>query len=204
METICIFGASTTWGAWDLEKGGWTMRLWAYVGNRKGENARWIYNLGIPGATSNMVLTSFENEAKNRWWGEVNQGLIFEIGINDAAFDFDTKESQVSLEKFSDNLEEIIKKAKNLTDNLVFIGLRNCDETKTVPVSWCHLCYTNAKLQEYNRVTKEVCVRNNVFFLEPPHLGEASDFYDGLHPNASGHEKIFQTVKNFLEAKKWI
>jgi len=27
MATICVFGDSTAWGAWDLERGGWVNRL---------------------------------------------------------------------------------------------------------------------------------------------------------------------------------
>ena len=30
------------------------------------------------------------------------------------------------------------------------------------------------------------------------------DFDDGLHPNAQGHRKIFEKVKDFLVENKWI
>ncbi len=33
---------------------------------------------------------------------------------------------------------------------------------------------------------------------------EKEDFDDGLHPNAAGHEKIFEQVRDFLIEKRWI
>ncbi len=200
MNSICIFGASTTWGAWDLEKGGWINRLWLHAAQFPDDRYVEIFNLGISGETAAGLLSRFEAEAKARG----ADALIFQMGGNDAAFDNDTKIAQMSLEKFRTNLEEIIVRAKRVTSNIIFIGLKNCDETKTMPVSWCNLCYSNAKLQEYNEVMKEGCAQKGVLFLEPPHLDVATDFDDGLHPNALGHEKIFQSVKGFLEEKKWI
>jgi len=35
-------------------------------------------------------------------------------------------------------------------------------------------------------------------------LLDNNDFDDGLHPNAQGHEKIFNQVKDFLIEKGWI
>ena len=35
-------------------------------------------------------------------------------------------------------------------------------------------------------------------------LDPYEDFEDGLHPNTSGHEKIFGQVRDFLTEKKWI
>jgi len=37
-KSICIFGDSVSWGAWDMEKGGWVNRLWFYVAKRDDDN----------------------------------------------------------------------------------------------------------------------------------------------------------------------
>ncbi len=59
-ESICVFGDSTAWGAWDLEKGGWVSRLWMDIGIRKGDNYVEIYNCSVSGGTTNTILERFE------------------------------------------------------------------------------------------------------------------------------------------------
>ncbi|MEK7586427.1 MAG: GDSL-type esterase/lipase family protein [Patescibacteria group bacterium] len=196
--SICVFGDSTAWGAWDIEKGGWVNRLWLDVGYRDKDYVE-IYNLSISGGTSKTILDRFESEAKAR----SADALIFQTGGNDTAYDNDTKVHQISKEKFKENLEEIIRRAKLITDKICFVGFKNADETKTLPVSWCNLCYANKDLQEYEVVMKEVCENNRILFMDLAPL-ENVDFHDGLHLNAVGHQKIFEQVKLSLERNKWI
>lgn len=191
--TICVFGDSTAWGAWDLEKGGWVNRLWLYLANKDSETD--VYNLSISGGTSQTILDRFESEAKIR---KANM-LIFQTGGNDAAYEHTEDNHQVSPDKFRANLEEIIKRAKGITQNIIFIGFKNCDESKTMPVSWHDIYYTNKDIETYNQIMKEVCEKNNVLFLDVFGILDNNDFEDGLHPNASGHHKLFEKVKNFLE-----
>ncbi len=198
IESICIFGDSTAWGAWDFEKGGWVNRLWLHVGKRN-ENYVKIYNQSISGGTTETILARFENEAKIR----NADAIIFQTGGNDAAYEHTPGNYLVQPEKFKENIEEIIKRAKNITENIIFMDLKNCDEPKTTPVSWIDIYYTNDNIKKYSDIMKEVCEKNNVPFLDIGLL-ENSDFDDGLHPNASGHEKIFEKVKEFLISKKWI
>jgi lysophospholipase L1-like esterase len=106
-------------------------------------------------------------------------------------------------EKFKENIEEIIKRARKMTEHIVFMDLKNCDESKTTPVPWADIYYTNKNIQKYSRIMRDVCLKNKIPFLD---LGLLSneDFDDGLHPNAEGHRKIFEQVKNFMMKKKWI
>lgn len=203
---ICIFGDSTAWGAWDLEGGGWVGRLWQEVGIRSGDDYVEIYNLSVSGGTTQTILDRFEHETKVRQ--AVNGGpvaLIFQTGGNDASYEGAGNDGKymVSPEQFKRNLEEIIKRAKNFTNQILFLDLKNCDESKTMPVSWLDIYYTNANLQKYNSLMKEVCERQQVDCLDLAPL-DKTDFYDGLHPNSSGHQKIFQQVNNWLVEKKWI
>ena len=50
---------------------------------------------------------------------------------------------------------------------------------------------------------ENVCKEQGVLFLDPGLLNN-SDFDDGLHPNAVGHQKIFEVVRNFLIKNNWI
>ncbi|MFA5048135.1 MAG: GDSL-type esterase/lipase family protein [Patescibacteria group bacterium] len=192
MSVICIFGDSTAWGAWDKEKGGWVNRLWLDQATSAEDID--IYNLSISGGTTETLLARFEAEAKIR---EADT-IIFQTGGNDAAYDRDTKEHLVSPEKFAKNIEEIIRRARTLAKKIVFIGFDNCDETKTMPVPWCNLCYTNDFIQKYNGIMKDACNKHQIDFIDTFGLLEDSDFEDGLHPNASGHQKLFEAIKEKL------
>ena len=83
------------------------------------------------------------------------------------------------------------------------MDLKNCDETKTTPVSWVNLHYTNKNIEMYSKIMQEVCTENKIPFLDIGKL-EDSDFDDGLHPNAEGHRKIFERVRDFLVNQGWI
>ncbi len=198
-QSICIFGDSTAWGAWDLEKGGWVSRLWFYVAKRESDNYVEVYNCSVSGGTTDTILERFESESKIR----NADALIFQTGGNDASYEHKPGNYLVPPEKFRKNLEEIIKRAKKITDNIIFMDLKNCDESKTMPVSWIDIYYTNENIQKYSKIMEEVCEKNKVAFLDIDPLNN-NDFDDGLHPNAQGHEKIFNQVRDFLISKRWI
>src|SRR3989344_419743 len=121
MNSICIFGDSTAWGAWDMERGGWVNRLWFHIGNRKGDDYLEIYNQSISGGTTDTILARFEAEAKIR----NADALIFQTGGNDASYEHTPGNYLVSPEKFRKNLEAIIKRAKVITKNIIFMDLKN-------------------------------------------------------------------------------
>ena len=198
-ESICVFGDSTAWGAWDTEKGGWVNRLWLYAA-RGSESEEYceVYNLSVSGGTTETILERFENESKIRGC----EALIFQTGGNDAAQDKQGN-FQISPDKFTSNIETIISKAKKVTDKIIFIGFKNVDESRSLPIPWADFYYRNENVEKYDQIIKEVCDKNGVLFLELPKL-EKSDFADGVHPNVFGHEKIFTHVKNFLEKNNWI
>ena len=198
-KSICIFGDSVSWGAWDLEKGGWVNRLWFHVAKRDGDNYVEIYNCSVSGGTTDTILERFENEAKVR----EADALMFQTGGNDASYENKPGNYLVTPDKFKKNLEKIIGWAKKITNNIIFTDLKNCDESKTMPVSWIDIYYTNENIKKYSDIMKKVCQKNNVLFLDIGLLNN-EDFDDGLHPNAIGHEKIFIQVRNFLEKYKWI
>ncbi len=195
-SSICVFGDSTSWGAWDDEKGGWVNRLWLSLIDH--EPYVTLYNLGIDGGTSQTILERFEFESKFR----EGDAFIFQTGGNDASSGPDGV-CRVPLEDFKKNIEGIIIKAKKITTKIVFVDLKNCDEAKTTPVSWDTIYYRNAQLEAYNNVMREVCNEHNVLHLDLGVL-DNDDFEDGLHLNAKGHEKIFSKINSFLIEQSWI
>ncbi len=197
-ESICVFGDSTAWGAWDLEKGGWVQRLWFHVAKRDEDYVE-LSNCSVSGGTTKTILERFENEAKTR----KSDALIFQTGGNDGAYRDTPDNVLVGIEEFRQNIQEIINRARKITDKIIFMDIKNCDESRTMPVWWENFFVTNENIQKYKNVMNEVCAKNNVLVIELPELAN-EDFDDGLHPNAKGHEKIFQTTKDFLEKNNWI
>src|SRR3989344_9665433 len=100
---ICIFGDSTAWGAWDMEKGGWVNRLWFHVGKREGDEYIEVYNCSVSGGTTDTILERFESEAKIR----NATTIIFQTGGNDASYRATPDNFLVSAEKFKQNVEDI-------------------------------------------------------------------------------------------------
>lgn len=193
-----MFGDSTEWGAWDKEKGGWVNRLWLSLSEKYSGTD--VYNLSVSGGTVETILARFESEAKIR---EADV-LIFKTGGNDSAYEHSEGNYLVAPDIFRSKLEIIIHRAKDITPNMLLIGSESCDESKTMPVSWIDIYYTNKNIKTYNKIMEEVCAENRVLFLDIFGLLSNDNFEDGLHPNAQGHEKIFQSVKDFLVANSFL
>lgn len=198
MSSLCIWGTSTTWGAFDLEKGGWVNRLKIHTDRLFLKNTTVdidVYNLGISGGTSHGIVERFEAEAAARNPGVV----IIDAGVNDAAYIKTEKRHQVEEAEFKNNMVTLVRAAKKFTDKIFLMEPKNVDETRTNPVPWhTELSYLNKDLARYGEIVREVALAEGVrSFQLAPLLSE--EYEDGLHPNAEGHEKIFQEVKKILE-----
>lgn len=196
MAVLCVFGDSTGLGVWDSEKGGWANRLWLFLGEIFDID---FYNLSICGGTTNTILVRFETEARIR----KADMFIFQSGGNDAACD-GKGNYQVAPDQFKNNTEEIIKRAKKITEKIIFIGSEIVDEQKTNPAPWGETYYMNENIKKYNEIMKKVCSRQNVLFLDTFDLLNNNDLDDGLHPNVEGHRKMFEKIKNFIIENKFI
>lgn len=197
--SICIFGASSTWGAWDLEKGGWPNRLRLFIDNNDYD---WeTYNLGISGDTTREVLERFDVEANSR----EPKILIFSIGDNDSSYRDSIGDYFVPLEEFGNNILKLISKSKQITDKILFLGIKRVDEEKTTPVEWNkEAYYRNKDIELYDNKLRKTCKDAGVGYVGLKDVIGLNDLSDGLHPNETGHEKIFLKVKEFLIENKWI
>ena len=203
MSQILIFGASITYGAWDVENGGWVQRLRSYI-EIKNNKQDFIYNLGVPGDSTSNLLQRFENEAVARIESGEETIFIFCIGINDSAI-IKNKQQATEPNDFKNNLVKLVTLAKKYSDKIIFIGLTQGEESKIAPVPWNNdFYYHNFRIEEYNKIIGNVCLENDLPFVDMIDLLNVGDLEDGLHPNAVGHEKIFYTVKDFLVKNKVI
>jgi lysophospholipase L1-like esterase len=137
-------------------------------------------------------------EATTRW----PDIIIFAIGANDMCHIKSKDNSGTNIEKFQNDLTELVNQAKKFTDKIIFIGLTKVDELKTMPVSWDSTrFYDNDYVSKYNLVIKEFCQDNKLMFIDMLDLINKEDLEDGLHPNSQGHKKMFERIKIFIRQK---
>lgn len=201
-KVICVFGASTTWGAWDLDKGGWVNRLRLYLDKESLEGKHYfnVYNLGIDGNTSGDLLKRIESECKSR----DPDTIIFSIGTNDS-FSDSHRNPKVPIKKFEEHLIQLISIARKFTKDIVFLSLYDLDESKTTPVAWNkNGYYFNSTMRNYNDILKKIVNQEKIFYVDLSNLFNKKDFEDGVHLTSQGHEKLLHKVKDFLERNELI
>ncbi|MFP4616852.1 MAG: SGNH/GDSL hydrolase family protein [Candidatus Paceibacterota bacterium] len=193
--TICIFGDSITWGAYDPEQGGWATRLRNYFELQ--DEGIDVYNLGICGNTTDDLLERIEAEAISR----EPDLIIFAIGINDTQFIHSKNNTRVTFTEFQQNLTELLTIAKKFTNNIVFVGLTRVDESKTTPIPWnTDKSYTNVNIERLDSAIEGFFEENKLKFIPVKDLLNNDDFIDGLHPKTQGHIKMFERIRFEIES----
>lgn len=192
---ICIFGDSITWGMYDPEDGGWATRLRNYF-ESKGSREVDVYNLGISGDNSQGLLLRMETEMNVRRADVV----IIAIGINDSQYVISENKNQTSLSEFRNNLKELVSIARQRQCKVLLIGLTLVEETKVIPLPWNQdKKYTNEYVRAYDQVIREVATQEHTPYTLMMDTIATEDLYDGIHPNSSGHQKMFQVIKESLK-----
>ena len=203
MATICIFGDSITWGASDTEGGGWVTRLRNFYESEglPVDQDVDVYNLGVSGDNTDDLLKRFDIETEAR----EPSTILFAIGINDSQFIISKGENRISESLFQKNLEVLFAKAKALTSKVAFIGLIVVDESKTIPIPWnTDENYTKENRDRYDSVIRKLCTKNHIPYLDMDEVVSIGDLSDGLHPNTTGHKKMFEAVRNFLKSENLV
>ena len=89
MAQIFIFGASSTYGAWD-EKSGWADRLKQYfhqrVINSNDKDYFLVYNLGISGEDTRGLLRRINNDIKIRGDKDEENIILIWMITNDTVY----------------------------------------------------------------------------------------------------------------------
>lgn len=212
MEKIfCIFGDSITYGMWDLADGGWTSKLRKFLDKRNltdSENYFLVYNLGVDGDDTARLVKRFNAESVSRFYDiqARSRAIFFAIGTNDSCYRETKNNATTSPNEFKNNLSEIIKNARSLTSEIIFLGIAKGSDKDTMPFlnSTTGKCYDKENIRIYNDIIKKICEKERVLFINILDKMTDNDFYDGLHPNSAGHQKIFEIVKDFLIENKII
>lgn len=210
MSQVLVFGDSIAFGFWDRE-GGWVDRLKRFLAassiDSNFDNYCPVYNLGIPGDTSEDLLERFKFELCQRKNDFEKYVIIFSIGGNDSQKILSQNRHKVTKEKFADNLKELINLAKKYTEKIILIGLTPVDESRSDPLFWIpDRSYKNEYMQIYDEIIQKISLEEGVFYIN---LFDKlyGDHYsglleDGLHPTSEGHKRIFEIIKDYLKEKE--
>ena len=184
MNRIGVWGDSIAWGASDHELGGWVARLRLYIDN---EHGGWpeIYNLGVDGDKVGDVLNRFDAEHQAR---KIDVAILA-VGINDSPHDSHPKGT--TLESFEKKFNELASGCLLVSKKLIVLGPTNVDDKHPARRG-----YSDRTIKPYANIIQKVATKNKLTYVDLWGVFTKDDLkLDGLHPEASGHEKIFQKVK---------
>ncbi len=213
MAQIIIFGASTTYGLYDIE-GGWATRLRKYLDeqylDQKKQEHR-VYNLAIDGTTTKQLLGQIEFETKQRLFESEDEGLILIIsaGGNDSQFFNQKKYFRTSPELFGQMINKLFNITSKFTNKVIYLSPTPVDETKVDPIPWRpDRSYKNQYINKFTQIAISVFEKNGGYSLNLFDKLVQTDYkkllLDGIHPNSEGHKKIFEIVRDFLMQNKFI
>jgi lysophospholipase L1-like esterase len=89
--------------------------------------------------------------------------------------------------------------AQEISGTIIFVEMSRVIDAQTTP--WTvkgdnH--YSNKKIKQYNQKLEEFCQKKSVHLIKIFDILDESDLPDGLHPNAEGHRKIFEQIRDYL------
>jgi lysophospholipase L1-like esterase len=199
MSTVCIFGDSIGLGFNDNAQGGWPNLLRHFFLNA---HDVLVYNCSVDGDCTRELLKRFAIEASAR----KPQLIIFAIGINDSQFYHkDAEKTTVPLSQFENNLQTLYAQARKISKKAMFIGPTPVDETLVQPIPWrTEVSYSNDNIRKYDSAIEKFCRKNALSYLHMMDKIGLKDLDDGLHPNTKGHQKMFETVREYIEKNKLI
>ena len=175
---LAIWGDSIVHGGCDPEQGGWVNRLRLHLWNRGlGDH---VFNLGLGGNNSSQVLARIGPELLARR-GHIDHALV-SVGVNDLLH----PTAPVVPEAFAQNLRAIVGeiRAQGKTPHLL---------------SMITIGKEPEKCAAYNAIIEQVATATNTGFIDLRQSVPLTDLPDQVHPNAPGHEKMFQTIKAYFE-----
>ena len=199
---LLAFGDSITYGAWDAE-GGWVERLkkmaHATTVASNGGNKIQVINLGIGGNTSTSLLARMESEIESRASAGWPFVFIIAIGTNDGRA-IDNK-PEVTIEKFAENIDQIITIAGKYTDKIVLLGIPPIGSRL---LNFKGQIYSDDTIKMYSNVIERTAKKRGVIFVPLRPIFELSESknlfaYDSLHPGDEGHELIVKAMLPHLE-----
>jgi len=209
MAQIFCFGDSITYGAWDVANSGWAQRLRVYLDKEQEEDSGLFfltYNLGISGETTDGLVNRFLSETKVRIREDKREEsiFIFAYGANDVAIIPSQNKFSIDAEDFKHNLENVVDQAKKLSNKILILNITPVDEEFTANPVNKDKSRLNKYIEVYNKKIKEITDNKGIYFVDVNSAFMSHDYKslfseDGLHPNESGHEIVFNELLKVIK-----
>ena len=198
MACVLVFGDSIAYGYG--AKAGWVQLFRNWI-TEMGKDIE-VYNLGISGDTSSGLSARLACEAEARKSSKML--IVVSIGINDSEVELSSGKNRISPEEFRRNMEKIIETARGYGEVLL-LGLTPVDESLVRPIPWHKgYEYTNKSILKYDSIIHELASSHGVRYIRLFQKLSASELADGVHPDARGHEKIFEAVREYIAREEMI
>lgn len=195
---ILVFGDSIGYGYHD-DKGGWARRLREYC---EGQNGPRVINLSVGGRTTKDLIKTIRADFEKNTAGSEST-VIIALGINDSAVLHASENFVIPLPDFNMNINWLINETRNLTPNIIFVGLTPIIEENLQ--NWKdEISYSSEFVHEFDSVIRNLCQHKRVPYIDLRDLTPDDLNKDGLHPNSAGHAKIFERVRDVLLKRKLI
>lgn len=206
MHNIVVFGASTTYGAFDQECGGWVNRLMVHTFNQciaSGyTNKSLVYNCGVSGDRIDKLEERYKSELGVRMHEDRGTVVIICIGINDSQVEVATGATKTSIDTYRTKLTGMVKYLKEKECAVFCVGLGAVDESKVNPKPRDPaFAFQNQSIKKFDAAMREVALAEEAAFVPVMDIFENRPELvpDGVHPTADGHRLIFERVREHLE-----
>ena len=165
------------------------------------------YNLGVSGDTAPDLVRRIDPEIKTRIYDDDSAEtyqFVFAIGVNDSVQYTKDKANCYCNEEFLADINLLIEKARNFTNNISFISPIPVDDDLLMPMKWDEeKGYSNDSVIRFVNMLKKTCQEQDVEFFNLYEVWQAMANYkdyliDGLHPNSAGHELMAKQIGEFL------
>lgn len=209
MKQFFLLGASSVYGVGG-ENGGWGELFKQHIHQKmygpNGEGEKYeVFNFAKSGATVQFVLETFTEQIKN--YGRDGEIVcIISVGGNNSKAVNQPNNYVSTVEEYTQQMTSLINLLKQNSSQVVIVSNGFVDESKTnpkpSPFDNSKSYFTNARRTQFQSTLMNLCNEMGVQFVDTDKSIEewqANYLYDdGLHPNAKGHQLIFQSICNYL------
>ncbi len=205
---ICFVGDSITVGSGDTNFLGWPGRL--CVAETEGGHDVTLYNMGVRGDTSEMILPRWRRECDVRLPEHVNGRLVLSFGLNDTA-----EESgvgiRVPLDASLANASAIIGEARSWLPTLMVGPIPIIEDMQPyVFPNGIAYHYANERIDELNTALSNLCAETDVPYLNifeafraDPAWNKSQRDCDGVHATGDGYQLIADKIADWPAWRDW-
>ena len=205
---ICFVGDSIIVGSGDTDFLGWPGRL--SVSETIGGHDITLYNMGVRGDTSEMVLSRWRKECEVRLPDHVNGRLVMSFGLNDTA-----EESKIGIrvpiEQTIYNLRTTLTEASEWLPTIVIGPVPIIDDMQPyIFPNGIAYHYSNNRIAELNLLTSNLCSELNISYLNMfdylsnnPSWVKSQRESDGVHATGSGYKILSDKVSKWSAWREW-